>query len=60
MELELEEERKQRAQAVAGKKKLEIDLQDIEAQIEAANRGRDEALKQLKRLQVREEDRFYT
>ncbi|XP_039596967.1 myosin-10 isoform X3 [Polypterus senegalus] len=56
MELELEEERKQRAQAVSGKKKLETDLQEIEAQIEAANRGRDEAIKQLKKLQAQMKD----
>ncbi|XP_051776097.1 myosin-10 isoform X3 [Erpetoichthys calabaricus] len=56
MELELEEERKQRAQAMAGKKKLEVDLQEIEAQIEAANRGRDEAIKQLKKLQAQMKD----
>lgn len=53
MEAELEDERKQRALAVAAKKKLEMDLKDVEAQIEAANKARDEAIKQLRKLQVR-------
>lgn len=52
MEAELEDERKQRALAVAAKKKLEMDLKDVEAQIEAANKARDEAIKQLRKLQV--------
>lgn len=52
MEVELEDERKQRAQAVSSKKKLEVELGDLEGQIDAANRGRDDALKQLKKLQV--------
>lgn len=52
MEAELEDERKQRALAVAAKKKLEMDLKDLEAQIEAANKARDEAIKQLRKLQV--------
>lgn len=52
MEAELEDERKQRALAVAAKKKLEMDLKDLEAQIDAANKGRDEAIKQLRKLQV--------
>lgn len=52
MEAELEDERKQRAQSVAGRKKLEMDLSELEGQIEAANKGREEAVKQLKKLQV--------
>lgn len=56
MEAELEDERKQRALAVAAKKKLEMDLKDLEAQIDAANKGRDEAIKQLRKLQVRKQD----
>lgn len=52
MEVDLEDERKQRAQAVSSKKKLEVELGDLEGQIDAANRGKDEALKQLKKLQV--------
>ncbi|XP_047670152.1 myosin-10 isoform X2 [Tachysurus fulvidraco] len=56
MEAELEDERKQRALAVAAKKKLEIDLKDVEAQIEAANKARDEAIKQLRKLQAQMKD----
>lgn len=52
MEAELEDERKQRALSIAGKKKLEMDLSELEGQIEAANKGREEAVKQLKKLQV--------
>ena len=52
MEAELEDERKQRALAVAAKKKLEMDLKDIEGHIEGANKARDEAIKQLRKLQV--------
>ncbi|XP_008289813.1 myosin-9-like [Stegastes partitus] len=53
MEIELEDERRQRTQALSSRKKLEMDLMDLEAQIDAANKGRDEALKQLKKLQVK-------
>lgn len=53
MGAELEDERRQRAQALSSRKKLEMDLVQLEAQIDAANKGRDEALKQLKKLQVR-------
>lgn len=53
MEAELEDERRQRAQALSSRKKLEMDLAQLEAQIDAANKGRDEALKQLKKLQVK-------
>ena len=56
MEAELEDERKQRALAVAARKKLEMDVKDLESQIEAANKGRDEAIKQLRKLQVREQE----
>ncbi|XP_015255671.1 PREDICTED: myosin-9-like [Cyprinodon variegatus] len=54
MELELEDERRQRTQALSSKKKLEMDLAELEAQIDSANKGRDDALKQLKKLQVEE------
>lgn len=53
MEAELEDERKQRNLAVAAKKKLEVDLKDIESHIEGANKARDEAIKQLRKLQAR-------
>ncbi|XP_043097520.1 myosin-10 isoform X2 [Puntigrus tetrazona] len=56
MEAELEDERKQRALAVAAKKKLEMDLKDVESQIEAANKARDEAIKQLRKLQAQMKD----
>uniref|UniRef100_A0A673Z303 Myosin-9 n=1 Tax=Salmo trutta TaxID=8032 RepID=A0A673Z303_SALTR len=52
MELELEDERKQRSLAVAARKKLELDLKELEAAIDMANKNRDEALKQLKKLQA--------
>ncbi|KAJ3601423.1 hypothetical protein NHX12_032391 [Muraenolepis orangiensis] len=52
LEEELEDERKQRALATAGKKKLEADLQDAVGQIEGANKARDEAIKQLRKLQA--------
>lgn len=52
MEMELEDERKQRALAMAARKKMELDLKDLEAAIDQANKNRDEALKQLKKVQV--------
>ncbi|XP_076583896.1 myosin-9-like isoform X1 [Chaetodon auriga] len=52
MEVELEDERRQRGQALSSKKKLELDLAELELQIDSANKGRDEALKQLKKLQI--------
>lgn len=57
LEEELEEERKQRGQASGSKKKLEGELKDIEDQMEATSRARDEAVKQLRKIQVRA--RFY-
>ncbi|XP_078510788.1 myosin-10 isoform X2 [Lissotriton helveticus] len=56
LEAELEDERKQRAVAVAAKKKMEMDLKDLEAHIEGANKGRDEAIKQLRKLQAQMKD----
>ncbi|XP_040927030.1 myosin-9-like isoform X2 [Betta splendens] len=56
MEAELEDERRQRAQALSSRKKLETDLVQLEAQIDAANKGRDEALKQLRKLQGQMKD----
>lgn len=52
MELELEDEKKQRSMALSARKKLELDLGDLEAQIDQAVKARDEALRQLKKLQV--------
>uniref|UniRef100_A0A4W4GYQ1 Myosin-9 n=1 Tax=Electrophorus electricus TaxID=8005 RepID=A0A4W4GYQ1_ELEEL len=54
----LEDERKQRAQAVSVRKKLELDLSDMEAQIDLANKARDEALRQLKKLQAQLKDQL--
>lgn len=53
LETELEDERKQRTLATAAKKKLETDMKDLEGQIETTSKGRDEAIKQLRKLQVR-------
>ncbi|XP_077426450.1 myosin-9-like isoform X1 [Vanacampus margaritifer] len=52
MEVELEDERRQRSQALSSKKKLELDLAELETQIDFANKGRDEAIRQLKRFQA--------
>ncbi|XP_068592506.1 myosin-10 isoform X2 [Cebidichthys violaceus] len=51
LEIQLEEERSQRSQAVSTKKQLESELQEAEAQVETATRGKEEAVKQLRRLQ---------
>ncbi|KAM6995179.1 uncharacterized protein myh14 isoform 2-T2 [Tautogolabrus adspersus] len=51
LEIQLEEERSQRSQAVSSKKQLEAELQDTEAQVETTTRGKEEAMKQLRRLQ---------
>ncbi|KAG8558244.1 hypothetical protein GDO81_016927 [Engystomops pustulosus] len=55
-ETELEDERKQRTVAAAAKKKLEVDLKDLEGQVDFANKGRDEAIKQLRKLQGQMKD----
>ncbi|XP_053865869.1 myosin-10-like isoform X2 [Malaclemys terrapin pileata] len=52
LEQELDGERKQRAQVVAARKKLELDLQEVLGQIDTANKGREEAVKQLRKLQA--------
>ncbi|ETE73299.1 Myosin-9, partial [Ophiophagus hannah] len=56
MEVELEDERKQRSIAVAARKKLEMDLKDLEAHIDSANKNREEAIKQLRKLQAQMKD----
>ena len=53
MGVELEDERRQRSQALSSKKKLELDMVELEVQIDTANKGRDEAFKQLKKIQVK-------
>lgn len=52
LEIQLEEERTQRSQAVLSKKQLESELQESEAQVETASRGKEDAVKHLRRLQV--------
>lgn len=52
LEVQLEEERSQRSQSSSSKKQLEVVLQGMESQLEMASRGKEEAMKQLKRLQV--------
>uniref|UniRef100_A0A671PBW3 Myosin-9 n=1 Tax=Sinocyclocheilus anshuiensis TaxID=1608454 RepID=A0A671PBW3_9TELE len=56
MEMELEDERKQRTVAMAARKKMELDLKELEAAIDQANKNRDEALKQLKKAQAQMKD----
>ncbi|KAJ3615221.1 hypothetical protein NHX12_018789 [Muraenolepis orangiensis] len=58
LEVELEEERRQRSQCLSARKKLELDMADLEVQIDTANKGRDEALKQLKKLQALMKDQM--
>ncbi|XP_038608204.1 myosin-14 isoform X2 [Tachyglossus aculeatus] len=52
VELERDEERKQRAVAMAARKKAETELEELKAQAEGAVKGREEAGKQLKKLQL--------
>jgi myosin protein heavy chain len=52
LEAELEDERKQRANALSQRKKLEADLKDMEQQLEMHDKIKEDALKQLKKLQV--------
>lgn len=56
MEVELDDERKQRSMAVAARKKLEMDLKDLESHIDTANKNREEAIKQLRKLQAQMKD----
>ncbi|XP_032694783.1 myosin-14 isoform X1 [Lontra canadensis] len=51
-EVERDEERKQRALAVAARKKLEAELDDLRAQNAAAQQGKEEAGKQLRKMQA--------
>uniref|UniRef100_A0A669QEE8 Myosin heavy chain 11 n=1 Tax=Phasianus colchicus TaxID=9054 RepID=A0A669QEE8_PHACC len=55
-ETELEDERKQRALAAAARKKLEVDVKDLESQVDSANKAREEAIKQLRKLQAQMKD----
>ncbi|XP_035254581.1 myosin-11-like [Anguilla anguilla] len=56
LEINLEDERKQRAVMAAAKKKLEGDLKDLEDQVEMSSRGHDEAVKQLRKVQALAKD----
>ncbi|KAM9779779.1 LOW QUALITY PROTEIN: myosin-14-like [Neosynchiropus ocellatus] len=56
LESELEEEKKQRGQASAAKKKLEGEVKDLEEQLEGSSRGREEAFKQLRKFQGQVKD----
>uniref|UniRef100_A0A8C3T375 Myosin heavy chain 11 n=1 Tax=Chelydra serpentina TaxID=8475 RepID=A0A8C3T375_CHESE len=55
-ETELEDERKQRGLATAAKKKLEVDIKNLEGQADSANKAREEAIKQLRKLQGQMKD----
>ena len=52
LEMELDDERKQRGSSSALRKKLEADYKDLEQQMEMNNKLKDDALKQLKKMQV--------
>jgi len=52
LEAELEEERRQRSAAISARKKLEGDFKSLESQVDAANKMKEDALKQLKKTQV--------
>ncbi|KAG7273095.1 hypothetical protein CRUP_024825 [Coryphaenoides rupestris] len=56
LEGDLEEEKKQRSQAAAARKKLERDLKDREDLMEATSRSREETLKQLRKVQGQVKD----
>lgn len=51
-EVERDEERKQRALAVAARKKLEAEVEDLRAQNAMGVQGKEEAVKQLRKMQV--------
>ncbi|XP_031242287.1 myosin-14 isoform X2 [Mastomys coucha] len=51
-EVERDEERKQRALAMAARKKLELELEELKAQTSAAGQGKEEAVKQLRKMQA--------
>nr|CAG4643693.1 EOG090X00BY [Lepidurus arcticus] len=56
LEIELDDERKQRAASSAARKKLEGDLKELESQLEMANKLKEDALKQLRKLQAQMKD----
>lgn len=56
MEAELEEERKSRSNAQNAKKKLELDIKDMEEQLEAASKVKEDSIRQLKKYQQQVKD----
>ncbi|KAI7697597.1 Myosin heavy chain [Sarcoptes scabiei] len=56
LEVELEEERKQRSIAQVSKKKLENEYLDLQQQLEISNKMKEDAIRQYKRLQVQAKD----
>ena len=52
LEAQLEDERKQRSSATSAMKKLEADLMELESQKDLDAKGRDDAHRQYKKLQV--------
>ena len=52
LEVELEEERKQRNSAVNSRKKVESEVSSLQQQLETANKLKDDGLKQMKKMQV--------
>ena len=53
IEVELDEERKQRNSAFSNRKKLETELKAMEQQVEMLNKIKDDSARQLKKFQVR-------
>ena len=56
MEAELEEERKAKSNAHNAKKKLELDVKDMEEQLEAASKVKEDGIRQLKKYQQQVKD----
>ena len=52
LEAQIDDERKQKSQALSAKKKIESELAEIELQIEAEAKGREDALHMYKKAQV--------
>jgi len=56
LELELEDERRQKGISMSAKKKVESDFAEMEQQLEIANRLKEDAARQYKRLQAEMKD----
>ena len=52
LEAQIDDERKQKSQALSAQKKTESELAEMESQIEAEAKGRDDALRMYKKAQV--------